>query len=48
MRTIMYAVFNKETNKKVYTSIDRCRCENYINSLEDKENYTIRYKWFSI
>ena len=44
----MYAVINKETGKKEFMSIDRYRCENFINNLENKENYAIGYKWMSI
>ena len=46
MRTIMYAVFNKDTNKRVYTNIDHKKCEQYI--AENSGNFEIRYKWMSI
>jgi hypothetical protein len=46
MRTIIYGVFNKETNKRVYTNINRYKCEEKVNELG--ANYEIRYKWFSI
>ena len=48
MRTIIYAVFNKETRERVFTNINRYKCEDYINSLDNKENYVIGHKWFSI
>lgn len=47
MRTIIYAIFNKETNERVYTNIDRYKCEKVLNELENKENFEIRYKWRS-
>lgn len=48
MRALFYAVFNTKTNKRIYTSIDRWRCEKKIEQLEKKEDYTIRSKFFSI
>ena len=48
MRTIFYAVFNKETNERLYTNRSSLECEKFMNALENKENYEIRHKWFSI
>jgi hypothetical protein len=48
MRTIIYGVFNKETNKRIYTNIQRIKCEEFVNAQENKENLEIRYKWTSI
>lgn len=49
MRTITYAVINKETNEKVYTNINYRKCEEYIKKNENKNtNLVIGYKWISI
>jgi hypothetical protein len=48
MRTIIYGVFNKETNKRIYTNIRQSKCEEFINAQDNKANLEIRYKWFSI
>lgn len=47
MRTITYAIFNKETNERVYANINRFKCEEKLNSLENKEKFEIRHKWVS-
>ena len=47
MRTITYAVINKETNKKVYTNISHRKCEEYIKK-NGNANLVIGYKWISI
>lgn len=47
MRTITYAIFNKETNERVYANIDLRKCETKLNSLENKEKFEIRHKWVS-
>ena len=47
MRTIIYAIFNKETNERIYTNADFGKCNQKLNTLENKENYVIRHKWFS-
>ena len=47
MRTITYAVINKETHKKVYTNISLKKCEEYIKNNENA-NLVIGYKWISI
>ncbi len=48
MRTIRYAVFNKETNERIYTDCRYKKCVEKINSMENKEKFEIRYKWVSI
>lgn len=47
MRTIMYAIFNKTTNMRVYTNWNHSKCVEVMNELDNKEEYEIRYKWFS-
>lgn len=47
MRTIIYGVFNKETNKRIYTNSRQSKCEEFINAQENKANLVICYKWFS-
>ena len=46
MRIIMYAVFDKSTNKRVYTNVNHRKCEEYI--AENSGDLEIRYKWMSI
>ena len=48
MRTIRYEVFNKETDKRVYTNCRKHKCVEFINTQNDKQNFEIRHKWFSI
>lgn len=48
MRLIHYAVFNKETKERVYTNCDQAKCQEYLNKMDNKENYTVGYKWLSI
>lgn len=45
MRTIIYAVFNKDTNERVYTNADLHKCEEHMKGL--KGNFEIRHKWKS-
>lgn len=47
MRIIKYAVFNKETNKRVYADCLYFKCEEFIKAQENKNVLEIRYKWFS-
>jgi hypothetical protein len=47
MRTILYTVINKETNKRVYTDCRLRKCKEKLNTLDNKENFEIRYKWVS-
>ena len=48
MRLIHYSVVNKQTNKREYTHHDVTKCEEYLNTLTDKDNYKICYKFVSI
>lgn len=48
MRLMHYAVFNKITNKRVFTSAYLKNCERKMKAFADKENYEIRHKWISI
>jgi hypothetical protein len=47
MRTIIYSVVNKETNKKVYANCQVSKCQEYMETLENKENFKICYGWRS-
>lgn len=47
MRTIIYSVWNKETNKKVYANCKCRKCEEFINEQENPSNFEITYKWRS-
>lgn len=48
MRTIRYAVVNKETYKAIFVSLRECDAVAYLETLTDKDNYYIGYRWFSI
>lgn len=48
MRTVHYYVINKITGKKVFVNCRHNKAQEYLESLEDKENYFIGYKWLSI
>ena len=48
MRLIHYAVFNKTTRERVYTNCDQSKCQEYLDKMPNKEDYTIGYKWLSI
>ena len=47
MRTIIYAVINKDTKEKVYQNYRQSKCEEFIANLPNKDNYKIGYKWMS-
>lgn len=47
MRTIIYTVWDKESNKKVYVNCYRRECEKFINSQENPASFGITYKWRS-
>ena len=47
MRTIIYGVFNKETNKRLYIDCRERNCQKYIDNHPEKANLVIRYKWKS-
>lgn len=46
MRIIKYAVFNKETNERVFTNCSLRKCEERLAQLGG--GYEIRHKWLSI
>ena len=48
MRLVHYYVINKETGKRVYTNCRLHKAEEFLQNLQDKENYVICYKWLSI
>ena len=48
MRLIHYAVIEKSTGKKVCVSCKEQKCKEVLNTLQNKENYRIGYKWVSI
>lgn len=48
MRIIKYAVFNKETNERVYANCLYAECEEFIKAQENKDALEIRHKWFSL
>ena len=48
MRGILYGVFNKETNERIYTNCRRYKCEEFVETHENKANLEIRYKWFKV
>ena len=48
MRLIIYCVMNKKTKKRVFVDCDLRKVENFLASMEDKEDYGIGYKWMSI
>lgn len=48
MRLIRYYVVNKETGKGIYTNCKESACRAFIEALDNKEAYTIKYKWISL
>ena len=48
MRTIMYAVIEKATNKRVFINTRGYKCEEFLNNLPNKDDFRIGYKWMSI
>ena len=48
MRLIHYSVFHKATLKRVYVNCDQRKCQEYLDTLPNKEEYAISYKWLSI
>jgi hypothetical protein len=46
MRTIIYAIFNTDTNERVFTSTSIRECERKLAELNG--NHVIRHKWMSI
>ena len=48
MRTCRHFVIHKETFKIVFAHWSISKCQAFLDSLEDKEQYGLGYKWFSI
>lgn len=48
MRINLYAIFNKETNERVYTDARRKECEKVLATMDNRENFEIRSKFVSI
>ena len=48
MRTIRHYVIHKETRKVVFFHRDSQKCRDFLNAMENKEDYCLGYKWFSI
>lgn len=48
MRTIRFYVVNKETRKSIFTDFCESKCKKFLETLENKEEYTIGYKFLSI
>lgn len=48
MRLIHYYVMHKETRKIVHTNWDKAKCQAILDTMLDKDNYGIAYKWVSI
>ena len=48
MRLIHYTVLNKVTKERVYTNCDQRKCQEYLDKMDNKEDYTIVYNWLSI
>lgn len=48
MRIIRYAVVNKETHKPIYVNCDSTKARAFLETLENKEDFYIGYKWMSI
>ena len=47
MRTIIYAVINKKTNERVFTNYFNHKCEEFLSTLPNPEDFRIGYKWMS-
>jgi hypothetical protein len=47
MRAIIYGVFNKKTNKRLYIDCRERNCQRFIDSHPDRADLVIRYKWKS-
>jgi hypothetical protein len=48
MRMIRHYVVNKTTREAIYTHWSERECEKFLETLPDKENYAIGYKWLSL
>lgn len=47
MRTIVYAIFDKETGKRMFTSVKLTSILTRLETFEDKDRYEIRHTWRS-
>lgn len=48
MRLIHYSVIEKATGKRVFAHCQECKCQDFLKTLENKDDYYIGYKWKSI
>lgn len=48
MRLKLYAIFNKETNERIFTTAIYGKCEKILETIENSENYEVRHKWTSV
>ena len=48
MRTFNHFVISRKTNKPVFAHWDRTKCQAYLDSMEDKDQYVLGHKWYSI
>lgn len=48
MRMIKYAVLNTKTNERVFTNANFNKCQEVLDKMENKNEYTIIHKWLSI
>ena len=48
MRLLRFAIYNKETNERIYVDARYNKIMEKLNTLENKENYEIRSKFVSI
>lgn len=47
MRTIIYAIFDKETKQRVFTSAKMTSILTKMETLENKDRYEIHHTWKS-
>jgi hypothetical protein len=48
MRLIHHSIIEKATGKKIFTHWSERECQKKLETMENKENYFIGYKWVSI
>ena len=48
MRMIRYFVINKTTREPIYTHYKEAECRKHLEAMENKDQFTIGYKWMSI
>lgn len=48
MRIIHYAVIDVKNNKRVFVNANERKAREHLETLENKENYAIAYKWISL